>query len=156
MDFALYDSNNRLVRFQRYIGRHKIIVVFYDGQAGADKDETLLRLGREYDQIQATDTIVLGISTAIPQENRQARQRQYERVEKQYQPFPFPLLSDVPRDPQTPPFAVHQRWGRFDETAGKALPGVFLVDRSGRVAWSRNAPLPLNDPSKIFGIITEH
>lgn len=154
-EFALYDSNNRLVRFQRYVGRHRIVVVFFDGQAGADKDETLLKLGRDYDRIHATGTIVVAVSAAIPQQNRKARQRQYEKVEEQYQPFPFPLLSDIPRDPQTPPFAVHKLWGRFDETTGKPLPGVFLVDRAGRVAWSGTAPRPLKDPAAIFGMITE-
>jgi hypothetical protein len=41
--------------------------------------------------------------------------------------------------------SVHKAWGRYDEEHGRPLEGVFLVDRKGEVAWSRESggPLPL-------------
>ena len=34
--FSLLTRNNKLVKFERYVGRHKILVVFFDGAAVAD------------------------------------------------------------------------------------------------------------------------
>ena len=83
----------------------------------------------------------MAISTALPQENR--------KDIAQHGDFPFPLLSD-------PDFHVHRAWGRFDESTGKPLDGVFVIDRKGSVAWSRttNTPQPVRDwPSALEGLL---
>ncbi len=45
--------------------------------------------------------------------------------------FDFPLLSDF-----WPHGEVAQRYGVFDERAGKSVRGSFLVDRDGVLRWS--------------------
>ncbi|HUE14866.1 MAG TPA: redoxin domain-containing protein [Planctomycetaceae bacterium] len=130
-EFELYDqsSPSRIVRLEGYLGRHRVVVVFFDGRAGAHASDVLSRLKDNWSRLHKAEIYVMAISTALPQENRKDIAQHVE--------FPFPLLSD-------PGFQVHRTWGRFDEVAGKPSTGVFLVDRKGSVAWSRktNAPEP--------------
>jgi peroxiredoxin len=85
---------------------------------------------------------VMAISTALPQENR--------RMAASHGTFPFPLLSD-------PGLEVHEAWGRVDSKTHKTLPGVFLVDRKGLVAWSAvsNKPLPTDDWKSLVDNLAE-
>jgi len=138
--FELYDQNkpSKLVRLIGYLGRRRVIVVFFDGTSGAHTSEVLQHLRDESSRLRKADVQVMAISTALPQENRKEIATCGE--------FPFPLLSD-------PDFHVHRVWGRFDEAKHRARPGVFLVDRKGSVAWSRdaNAPMPLSDWKTAIG-----
>jgi peroxiredoxin len=113
------------------LGRHRVVLVFFDAAVGADRDPVLDRLRQNYDVLQADGTIVLGVSAALPQDNRKVFARSGE--------FPFPLLSD-------PTLEAHRQWGLLDEATGKPRPGVFIIDRKGEVAWSVDAPQPLRDP----------
>lgn len=132
--FELYDQNSpsHLVRLEGYLGRHRVIVVFFDGRAGAHRSAVLKHLRDEWPQLRKAGIYVMAISTALPQENR--------KIIGEHGEFPFPLLSD-------PDFHVHRAWGRFDEKQGKPLEGVFLIDRKGAVRWSTrdNAPQPADD-----------
>ena len=130
--FELYDENSpsHLVRLSAYLGRQRVLIAFYDGKRGPHASPALERLRADWAKLRKADVYVLAISTALPQENR-------KDVAK-YGAYPFPLLSDVD-------LSVHKAWGRYDEEHGRPFEGVFLVDRKGEVAWSRDtgAPLPL-------------
>ena len=41
--FLALDSQNQLVKFERYLGRQEVLLIFFDGEAGADRDPVLLR-----------------------------------------------------------------------------------------------------------------
>lgn len=129
--FEGLDSNNEMVRLERYVGRHPVIVVFYDGKAGADESADLLALREHFSEIDAAGAKVIAVSGALPQQNRAAMRSSGS--------FPFPLVTDVP-----PEYAVHRRWGRYDESADQPLPGLFFVNRQGNVAWGNRGPQPFN------------
>ena len=132
--FELYDENSpsHLVRLSTYLGRQRVIAVFYDGSQGAHRSHALDLLRTEWAKLRKADVYVLAISTALPQQNRKDMAA--------YEKFPFPLLSDVD-------LSVHRAWGRYDEQRRQPLEGVFLVDRKGRVAWSNKnaAPAPIEN-----------
>jgi peroxiredoxin len=132
--FELYDENSpsHLVRLSTYLGRQRVVVVFYDGSQGAHRSHVLDVLRTEWAKLRKADVYVLAISTALPQENR--------KDTAAHEKFPFPLLSDVD-------LSVHRAWGRYDEQRRQPLEGVFLVDRKGRVAWSNKnaAPAPIEN-----------
>ncbi|MCC7423587.1 MAG: redoxin domain-containing protein [Planctomycetaceae bacterium] len=122
------------VRLKSYLGRHRIILVFFDNEAGADKDPVLAALREHRETIQKNRIIVLGISTALPQHNRQALRRGGE--------IPFPLLTDLDG-------MVCQTWGVLnmrDDGSFRNRPAVFAIDRSGTVAWKGDHPQPVADP----------
>lgn len=130
--FELLDSStpSQMFRLDSYRGRHQIVLVFFDGAAGADQDPYLLRLRDQYGLIEANETFVVAVSTALPQHNRAV----FERIGE----FPFPLLSD-------PGLHVHKAWGRYDEEQRAPLPGLFVIDRKGDVAYADGVPQPIDD-----------
>lgn len=129
--FEALDANNTLVRLATFLGRHQIIVLFFDGEHGADKDPELLRLRERFRELQSHNVKVIAVTSAIPQQNRAA----IERVG----PFPFPLVSDF--DPLSPDglLRIHKQWGRVAES-GKLKRGVFLIDRKGQVVSTPEGP----------------
>lgn len=133
--FAGLDSHNQLVKFERYLGRNEILLIFFDGEAGADHDPVLMRVRQRIDELNRRGVKVVGVSAAIPQFNRQAAERAG--------PFPFPLLSD-------PEFYIHALWGRYDEDQLRTQTGVFWIDRAGAVAWSGKHPLPEPNLDRIL------
>lgn len=135
--FELYDQSSRLVKFERYLGRTRMVVLFYDGDAGADRNALLGRLRDHHDAVEQAGVQVVGISTATPYANRAAAERAGGE-------FPFPLLSDV--DLSLP---VHRMWGMVDRQTGQPRVGLFLVDRGGRVAVQSGRPQPVRDPAAV-------
>lgn len=132
--FEALDSDNKLVRLATYLGRHQIIVLFFDTEKGADKDPELLRLRERFPELHAHNVKVIAVSGAIPQRNRAAMERAGS--------FPFPLISDI--DPLSPAgnLRIHKQWGRTGDS-GKLLTGVFLVDRKGQVVSTPEGPRPM-------------
>jgi len=140
--FELYDENSpsHLVRLSTYLGRQRVFVAFFDGSKGANRSHALDVLRAEWPRLRKADVYVMAVSKALPQENRKDM--------ADHGKFPFPLLSDVD-------LSVHRAWGRFDEVRQQPLEGVFLVDRAGRVAWSRQvgAPEPLSNVESTVAAI---
>jgi len=133
--FEALDSDNHLVRLGSFLGRHVILVVFFDGDAGADNAPELIRIRDRFEELQAHNVKVVAVSSAIPQKNRAAM----DRVGK----FPFPLVSDI--DPLSPDgnLRIHQQWGRIDPNSNKPRTGIFLIDRKGQVTFTVNGPRPM-------------
>lgn len=126
--FTLVDQYSKPLRLERYVSRHKLIIVFFDAQMGADKDPLLAALRQDESKLTGWGEKILAISTATPYANRQAIEKVGE--------FPFPLLSDVDYTAQV----------AFEVVRGdppQTIPSVFLVDRLGIIRWSSigyNAP----------------
>ena len=144
--FEALDANNHLVRLASWLGRHRIIVLFFNGERGADQDADLLRLRDRFDELQSLDVKVVGVTTALPQDNRAAMERAGGE-------FPFPLVSDF--DPQSPEgmLRIHRHWGRMDPSNEKPLSGVFLIDRKGQVAHLGSIPKPYDNVDQIFDLL---
>lgn len=140
--FELYDQHepNELVRLSAYLGRHTIVLAFFDGKFGADRDPIIERLRRDFDNINHGGTRIFAIGTALPQDNRKVIQRSG--------PFPFPLLSD-------PSGEVHQAWGIEPNTRDHRVSDVFLIDRAGNVDWGKTAPRPVADPDQLIDRLAE-
>ncbi len=139
--FELPDQKSRMVRLERYLHRHPIVLVFFDGDRGADKDMWLRALRSSADSIARSGTIVLGISMALPRANRETE-------------FPFPLLTDL--NPAQPGSTneVHRQWGVLDEE-GRTVPSVFLITRAGLVDWDGQHPRPVQDPAALVRAVMQ-
>jgi peroxiredoxin len=132
--FQLYDEHSQIVRLARYIGRHKLLVVFYDGTRGPDRSELLQSVKHNYAKLYEKGLIVLAIGASRPAENRAGIERDG--------PFGFPILSDVFD------YEAHRRWGAFDTAANKSREAVFVVDRSGVIRHSHLGPDGLGTPDQ--------
>lgn len=136
-DFEHYDAGSESVRLSRYLGRHSIIIVFFDGKKGADASPTLQRLYEYRDRLKRNGVVVLGISRALPQVNEKAWYRLTSQQEKSGLPL-FLLLSDLEGE-------THKNWRIDEQTEARGEPPVFLVDRAGRVPFRAGIPAPVED-----------
>ncbi|MEY3175761.1 MAG: hypothetical protein RLZZ436_3675 [Planctomycetota bacterium] len=142
--FQLLDQNNRPVQLRGYLGRHRVLVAFFDGRTGPLADRVLLRLKECQPALKSEGVLVLAISTPLAPE-----------IKPQTLSFPFPVLRDTIAGT---PESCSRVWGVCPQPAesGRAAvisPALFLVDRSGLVAWQGEHPQPLADPEAAIAAI---
>ena len=138
--FQLHDQESHIVKLDAFLHRHRIVLVFFDGDVGMESDPTLRELREFYPALKSQGIIAVAVSTTLPQQNR--------KVEK---PFPFPVLSDVLAMDNN---SAHRKWGRLIEPdtinqPPKTNPAVFLIDRAGLVEYEGNVPKPVTDPARV-------
>lgn len=134
--FRLYDQNSELVNLSAYLNRHKVILVFFNGNKSPLEDSVMKSVFENWQQLATSDYQVFGISTALPQHNRAAVADD----------FPFSLLSD-PAAVQ--PDSAHRTWGclqvpNSQNPEASTIPKVFVIDRLGRVNWEGKYPAAVN------------
>jgi len=127
-DFELQDQHGQTVRLSGLRGRTAALVVFYPWAFSRVCGGELQELRDRYDEVLGSDVALLAVST-----DPFFSLRAYADQEG----FTFPLLSDF-----WPHGAVAKDYGVFDEEAGVALRGSFLVDRAGILRWSVVNPIP--------------
>ncbi|MEZ6061804.1 MAG: redoxin domain-containing protein [Planctomycetaceae bacterium] len=138
--FKLHNQDSKLVPLDLYLDRHRVVLVFFDGTAGPEANGVLTELRDFHEALKREGVVVFGVSAELPQNIRRSLT----------QPMPFELLSDVKA---ADPDSVHRRWGCLREPSdgqpAGTIPAVFLIDRSGLVAWKGDRPLPLADTSNL-------
>jgi len=144
--FEALDSELRLVRLSAWLGRHRIILVFFDGERGADQDADLLKLRDRFAELKETDVKIVGVTLSIPQVNRAA-------MDRAGGPFPFPLVSDIDFQSPEGTMRIHRHWGRLDSIGEQPLKGVFLIDRKGQVAYVGPIPKPYDNVDQVIEIL---
>lgn len=123
------DARKSVFRLQGWLGRHQILLVFFDGRSDAAADPVLRHLREHSADLQRTNTFVAAVSTALPSQNQSVDL-----------PSTFALVTDLPPD-----CSIHRMWKCFDAGNGKPLQAVFLIDRAGNVAEDGGSPSPLTN-----------
>ena len=116
-DFSLRDQNNEVLTLSEYRGEKAVLVVFYPlaftGICSGELTGIQVALGSfATDAVQVVTVSVDSVPT--------------HRVFADQYGFEFPLLADF-----WPHGGVARAYGCFDEAAGIATRGTFLVDREG-------------------------
>ena len=146
-NIVLSNQSNQLVKLDAYLGRTRVVLVFFDGAQGADRDPLLVQLVEQHDALEAAGVQVIAVSTATRFVNRQAAVRMGSR-------FPFPLLTDI--DLTGPlPAPAHQAWGLFDPVSNQTATGLFLIDRDGTVRFESGRPRPVSDAEAAVEVLIE-
>lgn len=121
-DFTLKDQNGQRVSLSDYRSAKNVLLVFFPlaftGICQGELDEIRDNLA-SYDN---HDTATLAISVGPPPTHK---------VWATQSGFTFPVLADF-----WPHGAVAQSYGVFNETAGFANRGTFVVDRSGIIRFA--------------------
>src|SRR5690606_8250357 len=119
-DFTLNDYNKQEVTLSSFRGDKPVLLVFYPFAFSGICQGELCQLRDEFDQY--TNVQVLGVSVDTPFALKAwAEQQGYQ----------FPLLSDF-----WPHGEVAKKYGVFNEQAGLALRGTFLIDTEGIVRFA--------------------
>jgi len=131
-DFALRDQNNQVVRLSDFRGRKNVLLVFYPlAFTGTCRGE-LCQLRDNLGDFASDDVEVLTVSVDSPYSHK---------VWADQEGYDFPMLADF-----WPHGAVAQAYGVFNDVAGFANRGTFLIDRTGMVRFSElNGPREARD-----------
>ena len=126
-DFTLRDQNNEEVTLSSFRGEKAVLIVFYPLAFTGICTGELCRVRDELDRFQNDDVQVLTVSVDSPYTHKIFSERES---------YEFPLLADF-----WPHGEVAQRYGVFNDKAGFADRGTFLVDKAGVVRFmEHNSP----------------
>ncbi|MGB3444957.1 MAG: peroxiredoxin [Actinophytocola sp.] len=119
-EFTLKDYNKQDVSLSSYVGEKPVLLVFYPFAFSGICTGELCQLRDDLSSFEGVQ--VLGVSVDTPFSLKKWAE------EEGYQ---FPLLSDF-----WPHGAVAQQYGVFNEKAGMANRGTFLIDKGGVVRFA--------------------
>lgn len=124
-EFTLKDSNKQDVSLSSFVGKKPVLLVFYPFAFSGICTGELCQLR---DDLTSFDGVqVLGVSVDTPFSLK---------VWGEQEGYQFPLLSDF-----WPHGAVAQQYGVFNEKAGMANRGTFLIDKDGVIRFAEvNGP----------------
>jgi mycoredoxin-dependent peroxiredoxin len=121
-DFELVDQHGTPVRLSSFRGRQTVVLVFYPWSFSGICTGELCALRDDLAAFQNERVQVLAVSVDS---------RFVQRIFADREGLDFPVLADF-----WPHGAVARSYGVFDEQAGAALRGTFVIDRDGIVRWS--------------------
>ena len=121
-DFTLKDYNNQAVTLSSFRGDKPVLLVFYPFAFSGICTGELCQLRDEFGAYEGQGVQVLGVSVDTPFSLKAwAEQQGYQ----------FPLLSDF-----WPHGEVAKLYGVFNDAAGLAVRGTFLIDQEGVVRFA--------------------
>src|SRR5215468_856600 len=121
-DFVLKDQNNQEVRLSDFRGRQAVLLVFYPLAFTGTCQGELCQVRDNLNDFVNEGVQLLTVSVDSPYSHKiWADQQGYE----------FPLLADF-----WPHGAVAQAYGVFNEVAGIANRGTFVIDKDGVVRFA--------------------
>jgi peroxiredoxin (alkyl hydroperoxide reductase subunit C) len=121
-DFTLKDQNGQDTTLSAFGGDKNVVIVFYPFAFSGICTGELCEIRDDLGAFVGDDVQVLAISC-----DHMFSQRAWADKEGYF----FPLLSDF-----WPHGAVARSFGVFDDRAGAAVRGTFLVDTAGVVRWT--------------------
>lgn len=141
-DFELVDQHGTPVRLSSFRGLRNVVLVFYPWSFSSVCGGELAALRDEADWFVNDTTQLLAVSV----DSKFAQRAFAER-----DGYEFPLLADF-----WPHGEVARAYGVFDETAGAALRGTFVIDRDGVLRWSVLHGIPdARDPADYRRALAE-
>ena len=125
-DFELPSHKDRYakVRLSDFRGRKNVVVAFHPLAFTPICASQMRAFETDKPQLERRDAVALGVSTD-PQPSKAAWAQTLGSIS-------FDLLSDF-----HPKGEVARKFGVYNEQAGFTERAVFVVDKSGRIAWSR-------------------
>lgn len=128
-DFELRDQHGETVRLSDFRGKKHVIVMFYPLAFSGICTKEMCNIRDSFStEFHSDDVETLSISVDSPY---------VHRAWAEQESFEFPLLSDF-----WPHGAVASTFGVFNDAAGIAERGTFIVDKDGIVVWAEHNGIP--------------
>jgi mycoredoxin-dependent peroxiredoxin len=121
-DFTLKDQNNQEIRLSDFRGRKAVLLVFYPLTFTGTCQGELTEVRDNLPDFANDDVQVLAVSVDSAYSHKIWADREG---------YTFPLLADF-----WPHGAVAQTYGVFNDVAGFANRGTFLIDRTGVIRFA--------------------
>jgi mycoredoxin-dependent peroxiredoxin len=127
-DFELKDQHGTSVKLSDFRGKKNVVLVFYPLAFSGICTGELCSIRDELPTLGGDDVQVVAVSVdSVFAHRAWAEQENYE----------FPLLSDF-----WPHGDVAKTYGIFNEEAGLATRGTFIIDKTGVVQWKVENAIP--------------
>ncbi|MGH3734358.1 MAG: peroxiredoxin [Micromonosporaceae bacterium] len=140
--FTLKDQNNQQVSLADFAGKKNVLLVFYPLAFTGVCQGELCEIQENLNEYASDDVQVLSVSVDSPYSHK---------VWADQQSFEFPLLADF-----WPHGAVAQAYGVFNDAAGIANRGTFVIDKQGVVRFAEmNMPGDARDQGGWKKALTE-
>ncbi|MEX1096620.1 MAG: hypothetical protein WED34_11270 [Planctomycetales bacterium] len=138
------------LRLQGMLGRHVILLAFFDGHVPVTEEPLLALLRERHSDLHARNVEALAVSGA-PLGRYKADLRAAAERGLPGSP-PFRLLTDMRSGPGGIVIEgeTHAEWGVPELLKSRPLPIVFLIDRGGRVPYGDDRPKPLDEPESAI------
>jgi len=120
-DFTLKDQNNEQVSLSDFAGKRNVVLLFYPLTFTGVCQGELCAVRDDLGSFQNDKVQVLAVSVDSAYSHK---------VWANEQGYEFPLLADF-----LPHGKVASDYGVFNEAAGIATRGTFIIDKSGVVRW---------------------
>jgi peroxiredoxin len=121
-DFTLKDQFGQELALSSFRGEKNVVVIFFPRAFTGVCQGELCAIRDDLSRFQNHETQVLGVSVDTPQSLKKWADEQG---------YDFPLLSDF-----WPHGGTAIAYGVFNEVAGLATRGTFVIDKSGVLRWS--------------------
>jgi peroxiredoxin len=141
-DFTLKDQNNEQVSLSDFAGKRNVVLLFYPLTFTGVCQGELCAVRDDLASFQNDNVQVLAVSVDSPYAHK---------VWANEQGYDFPLLADF-----WPHGKVASDYGVFNEAAGIATRGTFVIDKSGVVRWKVVNAIPdARDQSEYLKALAE-
>jgi mycoredoxin-dependent peroxiredoxin len=127
-DFELKDQHGSLVKLSDFRGQKNVVLVFYPLAFSGVCSGEMCAMRDDFPEVTGDDAELLTVSVDSTHSHRVWADQEH---------FSFELLSDF-----WPHGAVAREYGVFDEKAGFAVRGTFIIDKNGVVRWKVVNPTP--------------
>jgi mycoredoxin-dependent peroxiredoxin len=121
-DFTLKDANREDVSLSSFRGEKNVLLVFYPFAFSGICTGELCQVRDELAEYQNDEVQVIGVSVDTPFSLKAWAEKEG---------YTFPLLSDF-----WPHGATAQAYGVFNDKAGMAVRGTFLIDKQGVIRFA--------------------
>jgi peroxiredoxin len=139
-DFTLRSADNEKVTLSSFRGAKNVVLVFYPWAFTGTCTGELCEIRDRIATFASDDVVTLAVS---------CDPRYSLRVFAEQQGYTFPLLSD-----SWPHGEVAQRYGVFDERAGAAIRGTFIIDKAGITRYTVVNAIPdARDPDAYEAVL---
>jgi peroxiredoxin len=133
-DFELRSHRGGMVRLSSFRGQKNVVVAFHPLAFTPVCANQMRGYQSQLPELDAADTVVLGISI----DAQPAKAAWAQTLGS----IGFDLLSDF-----HPHGAVARQYGVFREADGISERAVFVVDKTGKIAWAKTYAIPELPPS---------
>ena len=136
-DFELRSHRGGTVRLSDFRGKKNVVLAFHPLAFTPVCATQMTGYESDRPRLEASDAVVLGVSTD-PQPSKTAWAKTLGNIS-------FDLLSDF-----HPHGEVAQKYGVFRQKEGFSERAVFVIDKQGRIAWSKTYDIPEQPNNEDF------